>query len=127
MFRMLKRQGEQFQQISSHFKLKEPECVDANGGLGETSRNDDHAFQTDSSGGDAFQTRPLCLDFPRFDGNDHEGWCYRSSQFLDYYAISDQQRFTISGFRMEGKALVWFQELRNSLITWNEFLKTLQT
>jgi hypothetical protein len=30
---------------------------------------------------------------------------------------------------MEGKALVWFQELRNSnnLITWNEFLKAIQT
>jgi hypothetical protein len=85
-------------------------------------------FQADSSGGEVFQTRPLCLDFPRFDGEDSKGWCYRALQFFDYYRISSAQRFTISSFHMEGKALVWFQELRNSnnLITWVEFLKALQ-
>jgi hypothetical protein len=43
--------------------------------------------------------------------------------------MPDSQRFTISSFNMEGKALVWFQELRNgnNLTTWNEFLKAIQT
>jgi hypothetical protein len=106
MLEMLTKQNEQFRQISSHFKFKERECIDANGGQGETSRNADPVFQVDSFGGEAFQTRSLCLDFPRFDGEDPEGWCYRASQFFDYYCISDAQRFTISSFHMEGKALV---------------------
>jgi hypothetical protein len=43
--------------------------------------------------------------------------------------MPDSQRFTISIFNMEGKALVWFQELRNSnsLTTWIDFLKSIQT
>lgn len=86
-------------------------------------------FQIEYSGGEAFHTRPLRLDFPRFDSEDPEGWCYHSTQFFDYYLIPEPQRFTISGFHMEGKVLVWFQELRNSnaLTTWLEFLSNLQT
>jgi hypothetical protein len=74
---------------------------------------------------DLFHTRTLPLDFPH---EDPEGWCYRASQFFEYYVIPDQQRFTIASFHMEGRALVWFQELRsgNGLTTWNEFLKALQ-
>lgn len=74
MLEMLKKQNEQFRQISSHFKFKEQECIDANGRQGKTSRNVDPVFQADSSGGEAFQTRPLRLDFPRFDREDLEGW-----------------------------------------------------
>lgn len=77
---------------------------------------------------DPFHTRTLRLDFPLFDGEDPEGWCYRASQFFEYYVIPDPKIFTIASFHMEGRALVWFQELRsgNGLTTWNEFLKALQ-
>jgi len=123
-----RRQEEQFRQISSHFKFKETESGDPIAGQAETSRNADQLFPEDSSGDVAFQTRPLRLDFPRFDGEDPEGWSYRASQFFDYYSITDVQRFTISSFHMEGKALIWFQELRksSSLTTWIEFLNALR-
>jgi len=82
-----------------------------------------------SDGGKVFSTRPLRLDFPRFNGDDPKGWCYCSTQFFDYYVIPDPQRFVITRFHLEGKALVWYQELRNSnvLTTWPEFLNLLQT
>ncbi len=123
-----RRQEEQFRQISSHFKFKETESGDPIAGQAENSRNADQLFPEDSSGDVAFQTRPLRLDFPRFDGEDPEGWSYRASQFFDYYSITDVQRFTISSFHMEGKALIWFQELRksSSLTTWIEFLNALR-
>jgi hypothetical protein len=109
-------------------KLKDSEHSDANPGQGETSRNGEPLIQTATNGGEAFQTGPLRLEFPRFDGEDLEGWCYRASQFFDCYYMSDSQRFTISSFNMEGKALVWFQDMRNcnNLTTWNEFTKALQ-
>jgi hypothetical protein len=123
-----RRQEEQFRQISSHFKFKETESGDPIAGQAETSRNADQLFPEDSSGDVVFQTRPLRLDFPRFDGEDPEGWSYRASQFFDYYSITDAQRFTISSFHMEGKALIWFQELHksSSLTTWIEFLNALR-
>jgi hypothetical protein len=82
-----------------------------------------------SDGGKVFSTRPLRLDFPLFNGDNPKGWCYRSTQFFDYYVIPDPQRFVITRFHLEGKALVWYQELRNSnvLTTWPEFLNLLQT
>jgi len=108
--------------------LKETESGDPIAGQAETSRNADQLFPEDSSGDVVFQTRPLRLDFPRFDGEDPEGWSYRASQFFDYYSITDAQRFTISSFHMEGKALIWFQELHksSSLTTWIEFLNALR-
>jgi hypothetical protein len=101
---MFQRQEDQFRQIRALFKFKDSENGDGNG---ESSGNVDHTFLTNAST-KAFQTRPLRLNFPWFDKDDHEGWCYRASQFFDYYVILDQHRFTISGFHMEWKALVWF-------------------
>jgi hypothetical protein len=31
------------------------------------------------------QPRPLRLDFPRFDGENPDGWTYKVNQFFDYY------------------------------------------
>jgi hypothetical protein len=45
-----------------------------------TSRDGTHsddALLHSHSSDEAFQPRPLRLDFPRFDGEDPEGWCYR--------------------------------------------------
>lgn len=108
------------------FKFKDPELADGNG---ESSQNAAKLTFHDTSHADPFHTRTLHLDFPRFNGEYPKVWCYRASQFFEYYVIFDQQHFTITTFHTEGRALVWFQELRssNGLTTWNEFLKALQT
>jgi hypothetical protein len=68
------------------------------------------------------------FEFPRFDGDDPETWNCRVGQFFDYYGMPDRQRLSISSFHMEGKALIWFQELKASrgLSTWDEFLRSLK-
>jgi hypothetical protein len=77
---------------------------------------------------DSFKPRSLKLDFPRFDGEDPDGWCYKATQFFEYYAMANQQKFNLAAFHMEGKALIWFQELRstNKLNSWIEFLKVIR-
>jgi len=126
------RQSDQFQEMQSMIKGKgEAAHAGANVQAGSSSQAIPVpvVLPEHSDGGEVFSTRPLRLDFPRFNGDDPEGWCYRSTQFFDYYVIPDPQRFVITGFHLEGKALVWYQELRNSnvLTTWPEFLNLLQT
>jgi hypothetical protein len=89
---------------------------------------DDPFVQEDYSSGDSFQPKSLQLDFPRFDSKDPYGWCYKATQFFEYYAMADQQKFNLATFHMEGKALIWFQELpsTNKLDSWIEFLKAIR-
>jgi hypothetical protein len=86
--------------------------------------HDNPSVQEDSSSGDSFWPRSLQFDFPRFHGKDPEGWCYKATQFFEYYPMLDQHKFNLAAFHMEGKALPWFQALRdsNGLSTWCEFL-----
>ncbi len=42
--------------------------------------------------------------------------------------MPDNQKFNLAAFHMEGKALIWFQELRstNNLNSWIEFTKAIR-
>jgi hypothetical protein len=84
-------------------------------------------FQEGSSSRYGIQTRPVKLDFPRFDGEDPETWSCRAMQFFYYYATPDRQRLSIASFYMEGKTLIWFQELKltGGLSNWDGFLRAL--
>jgi hypothetical protein len=44
------------------------------------------------------------------------------------YHTLDSQRLSISAFHMDGKALVWFQELKasNEITTWTDFVRAIQ-
>jgi len=85
------------------------------------------SYQEGNSLGDGFQTRTICLEFPRFDGEDPETWCYQAAQFFNFYGTSDAQRLSISSFHMEGKALMWFKELKaNKCVSnWEEFVRAM--
>lgn len=154
---LARKQAEQHQHLLQEMRFllkgKEPMGISINDGNRESNRQEDHApvFQPEHPAGIVsgngeisgnvthnFQnnstveiphSRPSCLNFPKFNGKDPEGWCFRSTQFFDYFVIPDPQKFIITGFHMEGKALGWYQELRNSntLTTWPEFLNLLQT
>jgi hypothetical protein len=68
------------------------------------------------------------LEFPCFNGEDPNSWCYKVEQFFEFYDIHEGQRLSLTAFHMEGKALSWFQALcsSNNLFTWNEFLNAIQ-
>jgi hypothetical protein len=70
------------------------------------------------------QTRPLRLDFLRFDGENPAGWTYKVNQFFDYYQKYLYQRICMASFHMEGDALIWFQDVDDSgqFPTWDAFI-----
>jgi hypothetical protein len=74
-----------------------------------------------------FHTRPLRLDFPRFDGENPAGWTYKVTQFFEYYQTPLYQRVQMSSFHMDGEALVWFQDADESgqFPTWDAFVQAL--
>jgi hypothetical protein len=50
------------------------------------------------------------------------------SNFFYHYSTPDAQRLFISSFHMEGRAMVWFQELKASkcVSNWEEFVRAIQ-
>jgi hypothetical protein len=76
----------------------------------------------------AIQGRTIRLEFPRFDGSEESEWILRAQQFFDYYLTPEHQRVQLASFHMEGKALTWYQWLRDSeaLGTWAEFIDALK-
>jgi len=85
-------------------------------------------FKDDTCTDEGIKPKPFRLEFPRFDGDDPETWCCRAEQFFDFYDTPDAQQLSISAFHMDGKALVWFQELKasNTISYWLEFVEAIQ-
>lgn len=82
-----------------------------------------------SEGGEGILKPKLVrVDFPRFDGDDLETWCCRAKQFFELYNTPVEQRLSITSFHMDGRALVWFRELRasNLVTTWPEFIRSMK-
>lgn len=75
------------------------------------------------------QTRAVRLDFPKFDGKDPNGWVYRANQFFNYHQTNPHHRVLLASFHMEGKALLWFQDLEaaGGISSWEGFVRALQT
>jgi len=90
------------------FKNKETMVTDGNG---ESSMNvAGHTFHEEGNA-KPFHKRTLSLNFPRFDGEDPEGWCSRVSKFFDSYNTPDQARFKIIGVKL------WFGFKHYALVT----------
>lgn len=68
----------------------------------------------------AHVTRPVKLDFPKFNGNEPLYWLFRAEQFFAYYATPDDQRLIIASVNMEGSIIAWFQMLQKQQLipTW---------
>jgi hypothetical protein len=67
------------------------------------------------------------LDFPKFDGDNPTGWIYKAEQFFDHYQSTERHKLKTTAFHMEGDALIWFQDSKDSgyFPTWNDFSKAL--
>lgn len=75
------------------------------------------------------QTRAVFLDFSKFDGHDPMGWDYCATQFFANHQINPHHRVLLASFHMEGKALIWFQDLEasDSITSWEGFIQAFQT
>lgn len=75
----------------------------------------------------AIQGRPLRLDFPRFEGEDPEGWLFQAEQFFVLNPIAEEQRVTMASIHLKGDAIAWYRWLSNSMgeITWRQFSRAL--
>jgi hypothetical protein len=71
-------------------------------------------LQGESTSVDGVYTKALRLEFPTFNGDDPDSWCYRVEQFFDFYDIHEGRKLKITTFYMEGKALSWFKAMRNT-------------
>jgi hypothetical protein len=81
-----------------------------------------------SNGDRILKPKTVRLDFPCFDAEDAETWCCCAEQFFEYYSTPDEHRLPLSSFHMDGRALVWFQELgaSNSIRSLKDFVRSLQ-
>ena len=55
-------------------------------------------------------SRPVRLEFPRFSGEDHASWIYKTNQYFKYYNTPVVEKLMLASFHMEGEALIWFQD-----------------
>jgi hypothetical protein len=126
---MQRFQAQMMKQMQEMMKLAAKQKHVPDNGAGPSFVGHDDSFvQEDYNSCDSFRPKSLKLDFPRFDSEDPDGWCYKATQFFECYAMADQRKFYLATFHMEGKALIWFQELRstNKLNSWIEFLKAIR-
>ena len=61
-----------------------------------------------SNGGNNF-SRLSRIDFPRFDGEDVQGWLYRCEQFFELDAMPENRKVKVASIHLNGRALVWLQ------------------
>ncbi|KAF5466832.1 hypothetical protein F2P56_016722, partial [Juglans regia] len=73
------------------------------------------------------QPRPIRLDFPVFHGDNPHGWLFKVNHFFTYHNTLPQHKLRLVSLHMEGKALVWFQDLEESgtINSWEAFVKAL--
>jgi hypothetical protein len=62
----------------------------------------------------AIITRLVKVDFPKFDGIDPSGWIYKANKFFYYHRTPYNMRLILASIHMEGKALVWYQDMEMS-------------
>lgn len=54
-------------------------------------------------------TRLSKVEFPRFDGDDLEGWIFRSERFSKIDHTPAENKVTMASVHLSGKALEWHQ------------------
>jgi hypothetical protein len=58
----------------------------------------------------AIITRSVKVNFPKFDANP-SGWIYKANKFFYHHRTPYNQRLILASIHMEGKALVWYQDM----------------
>ena len=113
--------------VATHVEaLVQVKSAQNNGDPGGSSQQITNPLYEDNAG---IQTRAVRLDFPKFNGDNPNGWIYRANQFFSYHQTNPLHRILLASFHMEGKALVWFQDIEaaGGLNSWDGFVRALQT
>jgi len=66
------------------------------------------ANENGMSGGNNL-SRLTRIDFPKFEGEDVQGWVYKCEQFFELDSIAETKKVKIASIHLLGKALVWHQ------------------
>ncbi|XP_076960274.1 uncharacterized protein LOC143636597 [Bidens hawaiensis] len=86
------------------------------------------------SGADAGGTKPLRIGkvkFPKFSGEDVEGWVYRCEHFFAMDETPDETKLRCAVVHLEGDALQWhkaFMKTRNATVTeipWDDYISSI--
>jgi len=67
-----------------------------------------------SNNGNLSFSRLSKIDFPRFDGEDVQGWIYKCEQFFEVKGTNDNVKVRIASIQLNGKALLWHQSFIKS-------------
>ncbi|KAH9733790.1 hypothetical protein KPL71_017135 [Citrus sinensis] len=90
-----------------------------NGGSTSTNRgsNNNHI------GKNSVQTRFSKLNFPKFEGENPNGWIYKCDRFFNINGIVEEEKVEMVSIHLEGHALEWFQgyEAGHENINWESF------
>ncbi|KAL5718323.1 hypothetical protein ACHQM5_011236 [Ranunculus cassubicifolius] len=67
----------------------------------------------------------LKLFFPKFNGEDPDGWIYKAEQYFDIKHVVPDQQVQLASFHLEGIALQWHRWLMKfrGPLNWNEFTR----
>nr|GFA52788.1 hypothetical protein [Tanacetum cinerariifolium] len=66
--------------------------------------NRDHVGRMNASG----EPKPyLKLFFPRFSGEDPQGWVYQAEQYFEFQKVVEGDRIALASFHLDGIALQW--------------------
>jgi hypothetical protein len=107
---LLEKDKQKEQKEKQPIYLEEEVAVDGGGVFQQWGKQ----FGGESTSFEGIQTKTIRLEFPTFNGDDPDSWCYRAEQFFDFYEIQERQKLRITAFHMEGKALSWFTALRST-------------
>jgi hypothetical protein len=71
--------------------------------------------------------RSAKMIFPKFDGGEPSEWIYKANQYFFVYNTPLEFKNLLDSYNMEGKALVWFQDLFQSgqLADWDALTQAL--
>jgi len=66
------------------------------------------------------------IDFPKFEGDDVQGWIYKCEQFFEVDAVLESRKVKIASILLWGRALTWHQSFmkRGAVgheLTWKEY------
>jgi hypothetical protein len=64
--------------------------------------------------------RSVKMNFPMYDGEEPSDWVYKANQYFFVHNTPHEYKNLLASFNMEGKALIWFEDMHQfgSLPNW---------